>query len=227
MATSDQDEDADREKTDEAGEDEAPAPAEPAEVSQTGEAGEPPVPAPPTGSGGAVARGGGVARGDLGKSVLLFFIIVGGMASGYAILGREEQMQPAKPRWSAGQIVDVEITLVKNDKVDLACSAPDEIAGRHCAFEANNKAWSKGDNSDDKKLFKPYTTTEHLQFVAAGLWSEPALAPDKIPATRFTVRCKYKVEGTLKSVGVRWEQTGQFFTNSDWFAGSVSGCSVL
>lgn len=257
MATSDRDDHEDREDEDEAaegessgqktaagadedegvGEDEEkdaePPPREekkaaPKKPAPKGEPGKRPgAPSRGRGPGASRAKVPQAKGGSLGKSMLLFVIIVGGLAAGFAILGREEQMMPAKPKWAVGQSPEVEITLVKNDKQDLACSSPDEVAGLHCAFEANNKPWSKGDNADDKKVLRPYTTTEHIQFTAAGLWSDPALAPDKLPATRFSVKCKYKVEGNLKTLGVRWEQTGQWFANGDWYAGSVSDCKIV
>jgi hypothetical protein len=165
--------------------------------------------------------------GSLGKSVLLFFVIVIGLGAGFAILGREQPQEVARPKWTTGQTVDVEVTLVRNDRQELACAAADEVGGKHCAFEAANKAWSKGgDANDDKKILKPYTTTDRVQFTAAGLWSDPALTPDKLPATRFSVKCKYKVEGTLKNVGVRWEQTGQWYPQEGWYAGSISDCKL-
>jgi hypothetical protein len=210
----DEDDDADEEPA----EDKKPEPQKPAKAAPKSEPGK---------SGTTRAKTPPPKGGSLGKSMLLFVIIVGGLAAGFAILGREEQTMPSRPKWTSGQSVDVEITLVKNDKQDLACSSPDEINSKHCAFEANSKPWSKGDNTDDKKVLRPYTTTEHLQFAAAGIWSDPALAPDKLPATRFSVKCKYKVEGTLKSLGVRWEQTGQWFPNNEWFAGSVSDCKII
>jgi len=199
---------------------------------------EPPAKAKPakTGSKGARRSGAKAGRGraaappqqssSLGKSMILFVVIIGGLAAGFAILGREEQQGPARPKWKTGQTVDVEITLVKNDKQDLSCASGDEIGGKHCAFEAQNKPWSKGDNGDDKKLLKPYTTTDRVQFTAAGLWSDPAMAPAKLPATRFSVKCKYKVEGTLKNVAVRWDPTGQWFPSTEWYAGSVSDCKL-
>jgi hypothetical protein len=181
-------------------------------------------------------RGPGAARakkapppqgGSLGKSVLLFFVIVIGLGAGFAILGREPTAEQAKPKWTVGQTVDVEVTLVRSDRQDLACAAADEVGGKHCAFEAANKAWSKGgDPNDDKVTLKPYTTTDRMQFVAAGLWSDPGLSPDKLPATRFSAKCKLKVEGTMKNVGVRWEQTGQWYPQDGWFAGSISSCSL-
>jgi hypothetical protein len=172
--------------------------------------------------GASVQQGGG----SLGKSVLLFFVIVIGLGVGFMVLGRETTQEQAKPKWSAGQTVDVEITLVRTDRQDLACAAADEVAGKHCAFEAANKPWSKGDAIDDRKVLKPYTTTEHIQFTAAGLWSDPAMAADKLPATRFSVKCKYKVEGNIKNMSVRWEQTGQWFPNNEWYAGTVSDCKI-
>jgi hypothetical protein len=154
-------------------------------------------------------------------------VAVVGLGAGFAILGRESPTEQTKPKWTVGQVVDIEVTLVRSDRQDLACAAPDDIGGKHCAFEAANKPWSKGgDVNDDKKLLKPYTTVEHVQFTAAGLWSDPALAADKLPATRFSVKCKYKVEGTLKSVEVRWEQTGQWYPNGGWYAGTVSDCKI-
>jgi hypothetical protein len=176
------------------------------------------------GPGASRARGG-KNGGSLGKSVLLFFVIVIGLGLGFAILGREPQ-QEAKPKWKVGETVDVEITLVRSDRQDLACASTEEVSGKHCAFEANAKPWSKGDASDDKKLLKPYTTTDRVQFTAAGLWSDPAMAPDKLPASRFSVKCKYQVEGNLKDVGVRWEQSAQWYSNKDWYVGSVSNCKL-
>lgn len=164
---------------------------------------------------------------SLGKSMILFGVIVAGLVGLFYVLGREEQQAPPNMKWNVGQTVDVEITLVKNDRNELACAAADEVAGRHCAFESAAKPWTKGDVNDDTKLLKPYTTTDRAQFTAAGVWSEAALAADKIPASRFSLKCRYKIEGKLKNMSVRWEQTGQWFPNNEWFAGSVSECKVV
>jgi hypothetical protein len=187
---------------------------------------------------GPGARGPGANRpkpapaqgGSLGKSVLLFVVIVVGLGAGFAILGREPPAEQARPKWKTGDTVDIEVTLVPSDRQDLACASDQEITGKHCAFEAMNKPWSKGggEPSDDKQILKPYTTAppEHIQFTAAGLWSEPALSKEKLPATRFSVKCKYKVEGTLKSVAVRWEQTGQWYPQNEWYTGTLTDCKL-
>ena len=123
-----------------------------------------------------------------------------------------------------GDSVEVELTLVKTDAKDLSCGSTEEIAGKHCAFEGQNKPWSKGPSTDEKTVFKPYTTTDRVQFVAAGLWSDPNLAAASLPPNRFSVKCKYKVEGNLKKVDVRWAPDGQWFPNTDWYAGTIESC---
>jgi hypothetical protein len=186
---------------------------------------------------GARPRGPGAARkqaqadsgGSLGKSVLLFFVIVIGLGALFYALGRETPNEVAKPKWKVGDVTDVEITLVKSDRVDLACATTDEIAGKHCAFEEKNKPWSKGPSTDDKTTLKPYTTVppERFQFLAAGLWSEPAMAMDKLPATRFSVKCKLKIEGSTKSVATKWEPVKDWNDNKDWSAGTLSDCKLV
>lgn len=170
-------------------------------------------------------------KGSLGTSMVLFVIVVGGLAAGFAILGREGGggPGPAAPKWTVGQEVDVEITLVKTDRRDLGCASPEEVGGRHCAFESKEKRWSKPDKPDDKKaVLQPYTTTNGVQFVAAGLWSDPALETEaKLPATRFTVKCKFKVEGKLKKPAIRWHSDDPWADRTeDWYSGAVNGCSV-
>jgi hypothetical protein len=166
--------------------------------------------------------------GALGKSLVLFVIVVGGLAAGFALLGRDDGKgdAPPVPKWTVGQTVDVEITLVPSDSKDLACASQEVLAERHCQFEDKGKTWSKG-NDPDEKIFKPYTTTDRVQFLAAGVWSQPALK-SKLPTTRFSVKCKYKVDGKLKKPNIRWAQDGQWFErNDDWFAGAVSDCTLV
>jgi hypothetical protein len=164
----------------------------------------------------------------LGKSLVLFLIVVGGLAAGFTWLGHDTGRNdgPVQVKWNTGQVVDVEITLVASDDRDLACASEDVIEGRHCQFEAKAKPWSKG-TDPGTQLLKPYTTTDRVQFLAAGLWDQPAMAKDKLPPSRFTVKCKYKVEGKVKKPSVRWAADQQWNDQpGDWFAGSVSDCSV-
>ncbi|HVY44747.1 MAG TPA: hypothetical protein VHB21_02665, partial [Minicystis sp.] len=138
-------------------------------------------------------------KGSLTKSLMLFVIIVGGLIVAFALIGREEPNAngpvPA-PKWSTGQTVDLELTVVPSDAKDLACSSVEEIDGQKCEFSAPGKLQAPA-LTDEKKTFKPYTTTDRIQVIGAGLWSQPALAPNKLPNTRFSVKCKYKIEGKL------------------------------
>lgn len=187
-------------------------------------------PARPKASGG-VAQGAPVPvrkqGGSLGKSVVLFVVIVGGLAAAFAVFNTGDGGGRTVPSWKTGQQVDVELTLVKTDKEDLACASSEELGGRHCAFESQSKRWSKDDSSDDKKLLKPYTTTNGAELLAAGLWSEPALS-GTLPATRFSVKCKYTVEGKLKKPGIRWAADRPWYDNGgDWYSGAVTGCTLI
>ena len=170
----------------------------------------------------AAARKGG----SLGKSMILFVLIVGGLAAAFALLGTESSSGPAAPKWKTGDTADLELTLVADDKKNLGCSSPDDIAGAHCAFEDKAKAWSKGDNTDDKKLLKPYTTVDHVQILASGLWSDPGMT-GTLPAVRFSVKCKYKVEGKMKAASIRWNNDGPWYDSKDLYSGSISGCKVV
>ncbi len=164
---------------------------------------------------------------SLGKSMVLFVIVVGTLAAGFALLGQERgSAGPGGPAWKVGDKVDLEITLVASDKRELGCAAADEIAGRHCGSEAPNKPWTKSDNTDDKKILRPYTSTDNMQFVAAGLWSEPALS-GTLPATRFTVKCKYTVEGKIKNPTFHWESGWEGQPRAEMHTGLVSDCKML
>ena len=164
--------------------------------------------------------------GSLGKSMILFVVIVAGLAAAFALLGQESSTGPAAPKWKVGESPDLELTLVADDKKNLACATPDEIGGAHCAFEDKAKPWSKGDSADDKKLLKPYTTVDHVQILAAGVWSDPALA-GALPTTRFSVKCKYKVEGKMKAASIRWASDGPWYDSKDLYSGSISGCKLV
>jgi hypothetical protein len=153
-------------------------------------------------------------------------VIVGGLAAAFALLGNESSSGPAAPKWKTGDTADLELTLVADDKKNLACAMGDEVAGAHCAFEEKAKAWSKGDSADDKKLLKPYTTTDHVQVLASGLWSDPGMT-GTLPAVRFSVKCKYKVEGKVKTAAIRWASDGPWYDSKDLYTGSISACKLV
>ncbi len=166
------------------------------------------------------------AQGSFGKSMLLFVVIVGGLGAAFYALSGTEASGPAQPKWKVGETANVEITLVGQDVKELACGSAQAIGDRKCAFDDKKKPVA-GADADDKKLLRPYTTTDGVQFLAAGLWSEPALK-DKLPATRFAVKCKYVVDGMSKKPAVRWSEQGPWYDqHNEWFAGHVEGCTLV
>jgi hypothetical protein len=164
----------------------------------------------------------------MAKSMVLFLLIVGTLGISLWLLGREEGGGGTpQPKWAKGQKVDVEITLVHTDQQDLACASSDELAGKHCAFESKGKPWTKSDSKDDKTVLRPYTTTDRIQFLAAGLWTDAGTTKAPLPRTRFTVKCKLTVDGSLRKPAVRWASDGPWYDQGgDWFAGSVSDCNI-
>jgi hypothetical protein len=181
----------------------------------------------PKGAKSASRRAPPPTTASLGKSITLFVVVVGVLAVGFALLGQERGGGGTKgPSWKVGQTVDLEVTLVAGDKRELSCASSEEVAGRHCGFEAPSKPWSKDADQDDKKTFRPYTSTDNVQFVAAGLWSEPALA-GTLPATRFSVKCKYAVEGKLKAPTFHWESGWEGQPRGEMFAGLLTGCTLI
>ena len=134
---------------------------------------------------------------------------------------------PASTGWAVGSEQSVDVTLVQHDRNALACASSEEIAGKHCQFEAQNKPWSKGGPGDDKVQYKPYRLAgSNDPVLIAGLWSQPALASG-LPTDRFTAKCKLKVEGKIKKPAVRWHTADPWFDEPfDWPAGSVSNCTV-
>lgn len=162
----------------------------------------------------------------LGKSITMFVVVVGVLAVGFALLGQERGGAQKGPTWKVGDSVNLDITLTANDKRELSCASTEEIAGRRCGFENPSKPWTGEGSQDDKKTFRPYTSTDNVQFVAAGLWSEPSLA-GTLPQTRFTVKCKYTVEGKLKAPTFHWESGWEGQPRGEMYAGLLSGCTLV
>ena len=160
----------------------------------------------------------------MGKRFVVFGIMLVALTAGLYILPANDVISAGPSKWKPGGVFDVTITLVKDDAVNLACGAGGDVAGRKCEYQ--NKT-DKSDGIDDAHLLKPYTTTDQVQFLAAGLWSQPALDKAKLPSDRFSVQCKYHVEGTFKSPLIRWNPTSPWGEkNPDWNTGYVSDCKL-
>jgi hypothetical protein len=142
------------------------------------------------------------------------------------LLGSERGVNgPAAPQWKEGDTVDVDITLVSTDKQDLACASGGDLKGLHCGYETQAKRWTKGDPNDEKKTLRPYSTTNGINFLAAGVWTDPALSGE-LPKTRFAVTCKLNVAGKMPRADVRWHEGEGWNSVNDWYTGDVSACKL-
>ena len=115
--------------------------------------------------------------------------------------------------------------LVSTDKQDLACASGGDVKGFHCGFESQGKRWTKSDPADEKKTLRPYSTTTGINFLAAGVWSDPALSGE-LPKTRFAVTCKLNVAGKMPRADVRWHEGEGWNSVNDWYTGDVSVCKL-
>jgi len=180
----------------------APPPARPQPV----RAAEPPPPPPPA----------------MGKRLAVFAVVLVTLTAGFYVLPASDTLAPGAAKWKVGQLIDADITLVKEDSVKLACGSTTAIAGRKCEYA--NKT-DKNDDIDDAHMLKPYTTVDQVQFLAAGLWSQ--IPKEKLPNERFSVHCKYHVEGTIKNPLIRWDPKAAWGEkNPDWNAGYLSDCKL-
>ncbi|HTJ85019.1 MAG TPA: hypothetical protein VL400_25045 [Polyangiaceae bacterium] len=163
----------------------------------------------------------------VGKSVFVFIGIFAVLAGGFFVLGNSEPFGGAgnKPKWAVGQKVAIDLTLDPKDDVKLGCASNVEVKGRRCEFEDKTKKFAG--KLEDATQLRPYTTTDGTQLLAAGVWSQPELAPAKRPADRFTVRCQYTVEGMIKNPAIQWDRGPNWLDQQrDWHAGIVSDCKL-
>ena len=119
------------------------------------------------------------------------------------------------------------------DHKDLGCALAEEVEGKHCAFETQNKRNSKSsDSRSNANLLQPYTTTNNMHLLGAGLWMAPAMKAklDKEnwdrPSPRFAVSCKFAVEGIAKDLHVQWKPGEGWHRERNWHTGTLGDCTI-
>lgn len=120
---------------------------------------------------------------------------------------RKEYAQ-ATPGWHVGSTRLVELTLVKEDRQNLACAADREIAGLACRHGGDLRE-AEPSALDESRTLQPYKTVGGELLLGAGLWSSPDLGRS-LPGSRFTVVCNYEVKGIMKSAMIRFDLMGRF-----------------
>ena len=145
---------------------------------------------------------------------LLLYTLSGFLCIGVALwlilawAGYKEKYSQQTEGWRLGSTKMLEITLIREDKKNLACASEKAFAGVHCGFRSNGQPWGAGPDTDPHVL-QPFNTVKNELFLAAGLWQSPILQ-GTLPVERFTVVCNYHVLGVLKAVSLRWSPTGTF-----------------
>jgi hypothetical protein len=145
---------------------------------------------------------------------LLLYSLSGFLCIGVALwlilawAGYKEKYSQQTEGWHLGSTKMLEITLIREDKKNLACASEKVFAGVHCGYRINGQPWGAGPDTDPQVL-QPFNTVKNELFLAAGLWQSPILQ-GTLPAERFTVVCNYHVLGVLKAVSLRWSPTGNF-----------------
>ena len=193
------------------------------------------------------AKPGLAAKGKVGKrppvkrsgfslrNVILFGGLVVILLAAFGVLGNRDGGAPGNaPKWKAGETVNVEITVVTTDYKDLVCAMEGDVKGLHCGFLATNKKNEAAKTSrEDEKLLQPFSTTDHVNFLAAGFFMQPELK-EKLaaenferPSPRFSVNCKLVVQGHAKGVKIKWKEDGDAWGSGDpWPLGDVKDCKI-
>ena len=143
----------------------------------------------------------------------------------FAWTGYKDKYSQQTEGWRLGATRMLEITLVKEDKKNLACASDREFGGVRCGY--NGRAEARGPTPEqDAHVLQPYNTVKNELFLAAGLWQSPALK-EPLPKERFTVVCNYHVAGVLKAVSLRWSPTGNFNpVDQSVTVGTLSDCVI-
>jgi hypothetical protein len=207
----------------------ASAQAEPAAPDQPAAAGEPAAPPPPPAPRQPRPIDDGAPREPLPRNVLLytvFALLCGGVGLWLVLAwaGYKEKYSQQTEGWRLGSTKMLEITLIRDDKTNLACASDRSFGDIRCGHSRDGKPIGPKPE-DDPNILQPFNTVKNELFLAAGLWQAPVLR--ELPSERFTVVCNYHVVGVLKAVALRWSPTGSFGPVDQSVAvGTVSDCVI-
>jgi hypothetical protein len=146
------------------------------------------------------------------NAILLSFVSVVLIGFGVWVVsaGKRYREEYAESKgWWVGSSRVVELTLVKDDKLNLGCSFEHVLVeGLRCGF-SDTRGEAASPSPDDPKVLQPYNTVGNHLLLGAGLWLSPDLKGE-LPANRFTVVCNYHIKGLVKSAKIRFDSHSSF-----------------
>ncbi len=158
-------------------------------------------------------------------TLLALFVITTAVWAVYSWTDYNKRYAQAPDFWGRGTTRTVEITLIRQDIENLACSSDLDVQGLHCAFRGDRQPFQAG-NADERQILRPYNTVDHVLFLGAGLWSSPKLQRE-LPSKRFSVICDFHMLEAVKQADLRWSPKGKFSPlNRSVPAGTLSNCEI-
>jgi hypothetical protein len=139
---------------------------------------------------------------------------------------REEYAQgQGTEGWGVGSTQSVELTLVREDKRNLACASDQVVGGLRCAYRRDGSPASPA-GADDPQILQPYNTVGSELLLGAGLWTTSEMKKP-LPPTRFTVVCNYHIDGVAKSASIRFDAGAPFIpVGKRVTVGTLSDCAL-
>jgi hypothetical protein len=139
--------------------------------------------------------------------------------------GYKEKYSQQTEGWHLGATKMLEITLIREDKKNLACASDKSFSGVHCGYQRQRPAVGH-DAGDGSARAAALQHGEERAVPGRGSVASPILQ-EPLPAERFTVVCNYHVLGVLRAVSLRWSLTGNFGPVDQSVAvGTLSDCTI-
>jgi hypothetical protein len=163
--------------------------------------------------------------GDVLVRVTLALFAIGfGAWLALAWRGHRGEAVGMQTAWHRGAGNLVEITLVREDELRLACASSLTPDGLACAYDGDHGP--RAPLPPDATRLRPYATVGGDLLLGAGLWASPTLRRP-LPAERFTVVCDFEIVELLRSVSLHWAADGPFDAATKSLpAGRLHGCAI-
>jgi len=162
---------------------------------------------------------------ELLVSFLAFVLIAFGV---WVVLGGKRyraEYAAATQGWRVGSTRVVELTVIREDKTNLACASKHTVAGLRCGYDDEQRPVGSLP-ADKSEGLQPYATTTGELLLGAGVWTSPDMK-QSLPSTRFSVVCNYAIKGVLRSARIRFNPNASFNPMGKTVTvGTLTECSV-